>query len=70
MGCVIRICLYLTLTIASFNGFFPICRMLPEYTEKISICNYRFLREFTKGVESQWVVNVVNHFKPNALNKV
>ncbi|KAJ9593534.1 hypothetical protein L9F63_014927, partial [Diploptera punctata] len=38
--------------------------MLPEYRDKIFICNYRFIREFTKGVEDQWTVNVINHFKP------
>jgi len=35
-----------------------------EYMESVSICNYRFIKEFTQGVESSWVVNVVNHFKP------
>ncbi|KAJ4434541.1 hypothetical protein ANN_23103 [Periplaneta americana] len=39
--------------------------MLPEYRDKIFICNYRFIREFTKGVEDQWTVNVINHFKPS-----
>ncbi|KAK7864218.1 hypothetical protein R5R35_002059 [Gryllus longicercus] len=38
--------------------------MLPEYQDKLHLCNYRFIREFTKGVESDWTVNVVNHFKP------
>lgn len=38
--------------------------MLPEYQSKISICNYRFIREFTKGVESEWTINLLNHFKP------
>lgn len=38
--------------------------MLPEYQNRISICNYRFIREFTKGVESEWTVNSLNHFKP------
>ena len=38
--------------------------LLPEYRDKIFICNYRFIREFTKGVEDQWTVNVINHFKP------
>jgi hypothetical protein len=38
--------------------------MLPEYQNRISICNYRFIREFTKGVESDWTVNLLNHFKP------
>uniref|UniRef100_A0A2M3ZJG9 Putative c2orf47 protein mitochondrial n=1 Tax=Anopheles braziliensis TaxID=58242 RepID=A0A2M3ZJG9_9DIPT len=38
---------------------------LPEYRDKISICNYRFIKEFTKGVESDWTVNVINHFRPS-----
>ncbi|CAH0550146.1 unnamed protein product [Brassicogethes aeneus] len=38
--------------------------MLPEYQNRISICNYRFVREFTKGVDSEWTVNSLNHFKP------
>ncbi|XP_052869053.1 m-AAA protease-interacting protein 1, mitochondrial [Anopheles cruzii] len=38
---------------------------LPEFRDKISICNYRFIKEFTKGVESDWTINVVNHFKPS-----
>lgn len=38
--------------------------LLPEYQNKISICNYRFIREFTKGVESDWTVNLLNHFRP------
>ncbi|GAB0087862.1 m-AAA protease-interacting protein 1, mitochondrial [Sergentomyia squamirostris] len=39
--------------------------VMPEYREKISICNYRFIKEFTKGHESDWTINIVNHFKPN-----
>ncbi|KAJ8925992.1 hypothetical protein NQ315_009847 [Exocentrus adspersus] len=38
--------------------------MLPEYQQRIFICNYRFVREFTKGVEGDWTVNLLNHFKP------
>ncbi|KAL3288888.1 hypothetical protein HHI36_003333 [Cryptolaemus montrouzieri] len=38
--------------------------LLPEYQNKICIANYRFIKEFTKGVESDWTVNLVNHFKP------
>ncbi|XP_049529636.1 m-AAA protease-interacting protein 1, mitochondrial [Anopheles darlingi] len=38
---------------------------LPEYRDKISICNYRFIKEFTKGVDSDWTVNVINHFRPS-----
>lgn len=32
--------------------------------DRISIANYRFIREFTRGVEDEWTVNVANHFKP------
>ena len=28
-----------------------------------TILNYRFIREYTKGVEDSWTVNAVNHFK-------
>ncbi|KAJ3646438.1 hypothetical protein Zmor_024026 [Zophobas morio] len=38
--------------------------MLPEYQSRISVCNYRFIKEFTKGVESDWTINLLNHFKP------
>lgn len=41
----------------------------PEYQDKIFILNYRFIREFTKGVEDSWWVNIVNHFQPHALKK-
>ncbi|XP_077299274.1 m-AAA protease-interacting protein 1, mitochondrial [Arctopsyche grandis] len=34
-----------------------------EYAERLYICNYRFIREYTKGVDSSWIVNVVNHFR-------
>lgn len=39
--------------------------MMPEYRTRISICNYRFIREFTKGVEGDWTINLLNHFKPS-----
>lgn len=35
-----------------------------EFQDKIFICNYRFIREFTKGVNDEWTINAVNHFKP------
>ncbi|KAG4072872.1 hypothetical protein HA402_002615 [Bradysia odoriphaga] len=38
--------------------------MLPEYRDKISICNYRFIKQFTQGFESDWTVNVASHYKP------
>ncbi|XP_065370425.1 m-AAA protease-interacting protein 1, mitochondrial [Calliphora vicina] len=37
---------------------------LPEYQDKVFVCNYRFIKEFTTGQESDWTINVVNHFKP------
>lgn len=37
---------------------------LPEYQERISVSNYRFIREFTKGVDGDWTINLLNHFKP------
>lgn len=39
--------------------------MMPEYREKIYILNYRFIREFTKGVQDEWTINAINHFKPS-----
>lgn len=38
--------------------------MLPEYQDKVFVCNYRFIKEFTTGQESDWTINIVNHFKP------
>ncbi|KAL1501961.1 hypothetical protein ABEB36_007182 [Hypothenemus hampei] len=35
--------------------------MLPEYQDKLLICNYRFIREYTKGIEGDWTVNLLNH---------
>lgn len=36
----------------------------PEYQEKFSICNYRFIKEFTQNQQTDWTVNKINHFKP------
>ncbi|XP_013168661.1 PREDICTED: uncharacterized protein C2orf47 homolog, mitochondrial [Papilio xuthus] len=41
----------------------------PEFRDKIFILNYRFIREFTKGVEDSWWVNIVNHFQPQSIAK-
>ncbi|XP_001867849.2 m-AAA protease-interacting protein 1, mitochondrial [Culex quinquefasciatus] len=41
--------------------------VMPEFRDKICICNYRFIKEFTKGVDSDWTVNIVNHFKASDL---
>ncbi len=34
-----------------------------NYLSKLIVCHYRFIREYTKGVEDQWSVNMVHHFK-------
>lgn len=36
----------------------------PDYQEKFSICNYRFIKEFTQNQQTDWIVNKINHFKP------
>ncbi|KAJ6643765.1 m-AAA protease-interacting protein 1, mitochondrial [Pseudolycoriella hygida] len=37
--------------------------MLPEYRGNVFICNYRFYKVYTRGRESNWIINVANHFK-------
>jgi len=32
---------------------------------QLYICNYRFIREYTKGVEDDWTINKLNHFLPS-----
>lgn len=36
----------------------------PDYRDKIHTLNYRFIREFSKGIEDSWTVNKLNHFRP------
>ncbi|XP_055373475.1 uncharacterized protein LOC129606883 isoform X2 [Condylostylus longicornis] len=45
---------------------FHVFRGLKDFQEKLGSTKFiiRFIKEFTQGVESSWVVNVVNHFKP------
>lgn len=35
--------------------------------DQIYICNYRFIKEYTKGVEGSWVINKLNHFCPRRM---
>lgn len=42
--------------------------MLPEYQRLMFICNYRFIREYAKNVESSWTINMINHFMPATLS--
>lgn len=34
-----------------------------QLQEKVHVANYRFIRDYTKGVESDWIINQLNHFK-------
>ncbi|XP_017865095.1 PREDICTED: uncharacterized protein C2orf47 homolog, mitochondrial [Drosophila arizonae] len=36
---------------------------MPEYQDRVFICNYRFKKEFTAGQQSDWTINVANHFR-------
>ncbi|XP_068144861.1 m-AAA protease-interacting protein 1, mitochondrial [Drosophila tropicalis] len=36
---------------------------MPEYQDKVFICNYRFIKEFTTGQQSDWTINMANHFR-------
>lgn len=39
-------------------------KVLTEHArDDIKICNYRFIREYTKGVQSDWIINRIGHFK-------
>ncbi|GIY86403.1 m-AAA protease-interacting protein 1, mitochondrial [Caerostris darwini] len=39
-------------------------KVKPEHIQKnIRICNYRFIREYTKGIQSDWIINRLGHFK-------
>lgn len=38
--------------------------VMPEFRDKLFILNYRFIRDYSKGVSDQWTLNIVNHFKP------
>jgi len=35
----------------------------PRNQDKMFILNYRFIREFTKGVNPDWTINMLNHYK-------
>ncbi|XP_022248651.1 m-AAA protease-interacting protein 1, mitochondrial-like isoform X3 [Limulus polyphemus] len=45
----------------------PSLQTINQYKDRIFVCNYRFIREYTKGVESDWIINRLNHFKPSNL---
>lgn len=37
-----------------------------KYQDRITICNYRFIREYTKDVEGEWQINLLNHFRADS----
>ena len=45
------------------NETFDKMKEVLDETGGSTILNYRFIREYTKGVEDTWTVNAVNHFK-------
>ncbi|GAB1602797.1 uncharacterized protein LOC115232575 [Argonauta hians] len=66
----------ITVVFQGFHGFYDAKEKDPrEYyefvrqnTERLYVCNYRFIREFTKGSSNDdWVINRLNHFIPNEL---
>uniref|UniRef100_T1JDY9 Tim44-like domain-containing protein n=1 Tax=Strigamia maritima TaxID=126957 RepID=T1JDY9_STRMM len=36
-----------------------------ENAELVTICNYSFIRDYSEGVKSYWMINKLNHFKPS-----
>lgn len=34
-----------------------------QLQDKVHVANYRFIRDYTKGKESDWTINQLNHFK-------
>lgn len=45
--------------------FFYFHSSSPEHRDNVTLCTYRFVKEFTKGTESDWMVNLINHIKPS-----
>lgn len=46
------------------EGFQPGPSSMQKHRDKIIICNYRFLREFTKNTQDgDWRVNLIHHFR-------
>ncbi|KAL1420951.1 hypothetical protein MTO96_004319 [Rhipicephalus appendiculatus] len=41
--------------------------MVEHLQDKIHVANYRFIRDYTKGAESDWTINQLNHFKMAAV---
>lgn len=42
----------------------PNAEVIEKLEANYSVANYRFIKEFTKGVEDDWTINYINHVKP------
>lgn len=42
----------------------PNAQLIDKLEKNYSIANYRFIKEFTKGVEDDWTINHILHVKP------
>ncbi len=40
-----------------------------ENKYRVMVCNYRFFRDFTEGVNPSWIINMVNHFLPAEIQR-
>uniref|UniRef100_T1JDZ0 Tim44-like domain-containing protein n=1 Tax=Strigamia maritima TaxID=126957 RepID=T1JDZ0_STRMM len=47
----------------SVTGFYPLRKVFKNRKNHL-ICNYRFVRDYTKGVKGRWMIDRLNHFKP------
>lgn len=43
--------------------------MIDELEKNYSVANYRFVKEFTKGVDDDWIINYILHVKPTDVMK-
>jgi len=51
---------------AKKQGFFVTLRNVEEdFTTKRMVCNYKFIKEFTKGVEDDWTANHIVYYMPD-----
>lgn len=42
----------------------PTPEAMEPFEKNYSVANYRFIKEFTKGVEDDWTINYILHVKP------
>lgn len=47
----------------------PNDNMMDELEKHYSVANYRFIKEFTKGVDDDWIINHILHVKPTDVMK-